>query len=234
MKRFFTILVLTVGAFFSLHAMDKIDSYVYKKLIANIKEVSKPRIEGNYLIFTQNRNLRHAGIVFEFEKYKQVHNFIRLPKEREEKTRGILFYILKLPEGLSEINYRLVLDGLWTADPQNDEGFYDYTLGLSVSQVKIPFIQTYRTEVLQNGEVQFYFKGTPGECVRLAGDFNGWDPFMYELEEVRPGEYFLVLPLPSGSWVYAFFIGGQQHHDPTNHNTVFSKNGKLASKIQVD
>ena len=211
----------------------EIDEYVYKKLVTEIVKVQAPQVRNGFLIFTEDQSYRHAGIAFEFEDYKTVHNFTRVPTDREGQSEDVLFYILEIPNDTTELNYRVVLDGLWTKDPQNDDCFFDYTLGVTVSKVKTPLTKLYRTKILENGFVQFYFQAAANENVRLAGSFNGWDPFMYEMEEVRSGEYFLTLPLPAGEWTYAFFIGSTQYKDPTNPKTVFSKEEKAASVIAV-
>lgn len=230
MKKFLLIVCFCIASFAPLIALDIYES---RNIVAGIKKVREPVIVGTYLVFTQEETLRHAGIAFEFEDYKTVHRFERIPLTQQGEGGGILFYILKLPEGMRHINYRLELDGLWTDDPQNPQSFYDYTLGLSVSSVAIPYSQTQKTTVLQNGAVQFYYHGAAGQSVRLAGSFNNWDPFMYEMQELMPGEYFLNLALPHGKWLYAFFIGTEQTHDSTNHDVVFSSDGKKASVIAV-
>ncbi|MEL3907738.1 MAG: glycogen-binding domain-containing protein [Treponemataceae bacterium] len=230
MKKFASFCVLL---FLFLTNLNSIDDFAYKKLVAGIVKAGPPEIRNGCLIFTQDQKFRHAGIAFEFEDYKTVHNFTRVPTNREGKSDDVLFFILEIPENISEIKYRVSLDGLWTKDPQNENCFFDYTLGVTVSTVKVPFAHTKKTKILENGFVQFYFEGEPNESVRLAGTFNNWDPFMYEMQEVRPGEYFLTLPLLSGKWQYAFFVGTTQFKDPTNSKTVFSKEGKQASVIVV-
>lgn len=210
-----------------------IDEYLYKKMVAEIVKVKSPEVRGNFVIFTQDQSFRHAGIAFEFEDYKTVHNFTRVPTNRETPSENVLFYILEIPPDTTEINYRVVIDGLWTKDPQNAECFFDYTLGVTVSKVKTPLTRLYRTKILENGYVQFYFQAATNKTVRLAGSFNNWDPFMYEMQELRSGEYYLTLPLPKGEWTYAFFVGSTQYKDPTNPKTVFSKDGKTASVIDV-
>lgn len=225
------IVVFFLGIFsFSLFAFDEA---VYKQFIPKIKTVQEPQVIGQYIIFTQPEYIRHAGIAFEFEQYKTVHHFVRVPVSRESTGAGILFYILEIPENIGEIKYRVELDGLWTNDPTHYKTVYDHVLGLSISQIDVPIHRYYKTQVLENGLVQFYFKGAVGETVRLAGSFNNWDPFMYELTEVFPGEYFLVLPVPKGEWLYAFFIGSTRYVDPTNHLTRFSTDGKSASVLVV-
>lgn len=210
------------------------DDYEHRMILANVNKVMPPKVVGKYIIFTQAKEYRHVGIAFEFEDYKIVHSFERIPFDNQRNNRGMLFYILDIPEHLTEIHYRVELDGLWTSDPLNANTFYDYTLGLSVSSIKVPFAKNARTKILENGCVQFYFEGTPGQIVHLGGSFNNWDPFMYEMQEVNAGEYYLSLPIPRGSWTYAFFVGSNQIHDKTNHKVVFSSEGKKASLIEIN
>ena len=69
--------------------------------------------------------------------------------------------------------------------------------------------------------------------ITVAGSFNGWDPFMYELKERTAGEYALVLPLPPGTYYYVFFHRGQRILDPNNHNRAYTRDGKIASKAVI-
>lgn len=230
MKKFLVILFLNFGC---LASMVAVDDFERNRLLIQIKSVGEPKIIGKYLVFTQKPQFRHAGIAFEFEDYKILHTFSRIPYDNERSTRGMLFYILQIPENLENVNYRLELDGLWTSDPENANSFFDYTVGFSISSVNVIKTQSEKTKILEDGYVQFYYNGKPNDNVRVAGSFNSWDPFMYEMQEVRPGEYFFTLPLPKGKWFYAFFIGSNQIHDKTNHNVVFGKDGKQASVIEV-
>lgn len=230
MKKFFISFVMLLSCLCTVLA---IDEYQYKKLLAGINKAGEPQIRGKYVIFTEAESFRHAGISFEFENYKYVHSFMRIPRDNEGAGSGLLFYVLEIPEALSEIHYRLELDGLCCDDPNNPNKFYDYTLGLSVSTVKVPYYKSLKTKVLENGTVQFYYLGEPDQTVYVAGTFNNWDPFMYEMNEFRSGEYFLNLALPRGTWLYAFFVASEQVPDSRNHAVVFSKDGKRASVIEV-
>jgi 1,4-alpha-glucan branching enzyme len=75
--------------------------------------------------------------------------------------------------------------------------------------------------------------GPPGEKVTVAGSFNGWDPFMYELTENPAGTYSLCIPLPPGKYQYIFFHRGERWLDPYNPNRVYSRDGMPASEIVI-
>jgi 1,4-alpha-glucan branching enzyme len=81
--------------------------------------------------------------------------------------------------------------------------------------------------------LKFSFRGPPGEIVTVAGNFNGWDPFMYELKESSAGFYSLTIPLPPGTYQYVFFHRGQRYADPYNPRRVYSRDGSAASEIVI-
>ena len=97
----------------------------------------------------------------------------------------------------------------------------------------IPYQKEYKTAVENNGRTRFVYQGESGKKIYLAGTFNNWDPFMYDLIEVSPGRYELNLNLPSGTWLYAYFSGGSQLPDNTNKNYVYTADGRVASVITV-
>ena len=72
------------------------------------------------------------------------------------------------------------------------------------------------------------------KLIRLAGDFNNWDPFMYELQETSRGIYELTLPLPPGTWHYAFFRGTTQIRDESASLKAYTRDGRTASVIVVN
>lgn len=208
-------------------------SYEYRDIVSKITKVSPPVVTGRRIVFTQSERFSHAGIVFDFENYAVVHRFMRVPGDREGSNDHVLFYILDVPENVSRITYRVELDGLWTIDPTNPENHYDHMLGFSVSTLSVPYHSQPKTTVT-NGTVHFYFASESGQTVTVAGTFNNWDPFMYPMVERSAGEYYLDLPLPEGTWIYAFFSGAAQYYDKTNGSVVFSADGKKASKLTVE
>jgi 1,4-alpha-glucan branching enzyme len=83
------------------------------------------------------------------------------------------------------------------------------------------------------GTLNFTYYAPSGETITVAGSFNRWDPFMYELKETSAGRYTLSLPLPSGTYQYAFFHRGERHLDPNNPLRVYTMEGKAASEAVV-
>ncbi|AIN93138.1 isoamylase [Treponema putidum] len=207
-----------------------IEPEVYQKLVESIVRIEAPKIKDGYIIFTST-GIRHVGITFSHEDYKQIHTLKKLSRSEFEKP--IFFYIFPIPDELTEIQYRLVIDGLWSSDPLNQNTIFDHTHAMSVSGIDIPYKKEYKTEINNKNSVKFIYFGESKKKIRLAGSFNNWDPFMYDLIEVAPGRYELDLNLPSGTWFYAYFSGSTQLPDNTNKNHVYTADGRIASVITV-
>ena len=212
-----------------------IDTYTYGELVETIARADAPLITGKYIIFTAAGAARYVGIAFEHENFQSIHSFQRLYRSEDTDTKkSILFYIMQIPEEMRELRYRLVINGLWSTDPLNPEEVFDYSAGMSLSVLKIPYQKEYKTQVENNGRTRFVYQGDTGKKIYLAGTFNNWDPFMYLLEEVMPGRYELFLPLPKGVWYYAYFREGKQIPDTTNRQHVYMTDGRTASVIAVE
>ena len=224
-----------------LEAVD--DPVQYASLVSEISAPRSPAVRGRYIVFTASGNARHTGIAFEHENYSVVHDFMRLVSRdgggaaaasRPKREETTLFYIMEIPPDTSEIRYRIVRDGLWMADPLNPSSVYDFGMGARVSVVETEPYRIYRTAIVEGGMVRFVYEGESGEVIRLAGSFNNWDPFMYEMREFERGKYELLLPLPKGTWHYAFFIGTDQIRDNSASAKVYTRDGRTASVITVE
>ncbi len=231
-RKLFICIVLIFGVIFYANA---IDSLKYNRLVNTISRVEAPQIKDGCIIFTASGN-RHAGVAFEYENYQYIHSFKKLVKSefQGKSVEPILFYIMEIPEGVSKLRYRIVIDGLWSTDPSNPNSFFDYTNEMSVSVLSIPFKQEFKTCKLGKNSVKFTYIGEANKNITIAGNFNNWDPFMYTLTEVEPGRYEINLNLPKGTWFYAYFSGSTQVPDSTNRNYVYTSDGRIASVIIID
>ncbi|MCL2602035.1 MAG: isoamylase [Treponema sp.] len=228
------LLILIIG---NIEAAD-IETYQFIDHLRGIVEPRSPEVVGNAVIFTASSTYQRVGVSFAYEGFSQVHWFqqLMLPRDNAELIKdgkkikniapyvdsGILFHVHAIPEGVSHLDYRLVINGLWTADPLNPLTVTG-TAGIVQSRVALPAqIQAALAAAQQTGSFQFTFRGTPGETVTVAGSFNNWDPFMFPLREVRPGVFTLMLPLPPGRFQYAFVYQGQQIPDPANLRLLYT------------
>lgn len=220
------------------------DSVLYASLVAEIAGPGEPFVRSRYAVFTADGNARHTGIAFAHEGFGKIHNFSRLTARGDFSAQGgvsdsasdssTLFYILKIPPETKELRYRLVKDGLWMSDPLNPRREYDFETGTQVSVLPVEYYKVYETAAAGTRAVHFLYRGKSGDVIRLAGDFNNWDPFMYELQETSRGIYELTLPLPPGTWHYAFFRGTTQIRDESASLKAYTRDGRTASVIVVN
>jgi hypothetical protein len=212
----------------------EIESYRFTERILSISSPSAPDVFDGAVIFTASAQ-RRVGISFAHEGYGKVHWFKKLDSpQTAARSKDVLIYIYEYPQGINELKYRLIVDGLWTSDPWNLPSQMDGRTGLSYSVVTLP-----RSEGkpiasdAEEGKTIFYYETAPGETVTVAGNFNSWDPFMYELKEESPGRYALSLSLPPGRYRYAFFHRGERVLDQRNPRKVYSSDHTIASEIDI-
>ena len=217
--------------------------------LLSIQEPGAPVIYENFVIFTANSNIRRMGVAFAHEDFANIYwyrmllisqdriNPVILPGEKipsPYRDSGMQFYVYQIPSHLRELEYRLVINGLWTIDPVNPQSRRDSVSGLTMSVLRLPQ-RPVRSDPL-NGLPEgllFTFRAPAGETVTVAGNFNGWDPFMYELREGPAGVYSTIIPLPPGTYQYVFFHRGERFIDNDNHRRVYARDGSVASEIVV-
>ncbi len=218
------------------------DTYEYDLLVSELTGYSAPILKGNSVVFTAKPDARFIGIAFDFEDFRQIHSF-QLKKIYDiegEVSNSFFFYILDLPKEVNDITYRLVVDGLWTTDPLNNNTVYNPATGITLSKLSLNRIRIPETEIRKaqskagtNGTVHFVYKGKAGQHIRLGGSFTNWDSWIYELTETEPGVYQIDIPLPPGTYYYAFYNGVISMVDTSNPDRGYTADGKVASVITV-
>lgn len=229
---FFT---FSVANFFAKEIPIEKDLYEYNNIVATITKPASPVVSENYIIFTAEASPRFVGIAFDFENYQTIHPFqLRTTKDIDENIRtSVLFFLLERPAKLKNISYRLIIDGLWTTDPNNPNKIYDPTSGVSVSTVNVGMLKPEITNATETDGVKFIYQGESGQQVRLGGTFTNWDSWIYELKETKPGFYELVLPLPEGTYYYNYYLGMNSIIDKTNPKKAYTADGRTTSVIEV-
>lgn len=240
LKKLIFIFLICLSSATILFAAEKTTKTVYKnheidKLLYDIEKPGQPLITTDYIIFTASPEYRYVGIAFDYENYKVVHPFQVLTGQDDEgKTyRKNLFYCYTRQHKSTTLKYRLVIDGLWTTDPLNPNKEYDDSVNLYFSKVEDPDSIRVFTTAQNDSTIRFIYKGESGLELHLAGTFTSWDPWIYQLEETSPGFYEISLPLPQGTYYYNYFLGLTPLLDETNPNKAYTKDGRIASVINV-
>ena len=223
-----------------------LESYEFIDALLALKSPAAPFIFQDAVIFTAPSSYRRVGISFEYEGFSKVYwlKNLMLPKDPAELASqgrnaspnydsGILFHVQTVPDNVRELDYRMVIDGLWTPDPLNpflvtgSAGIYNSRVIIPVRYGPPPVVTPSSTLLC------FTFNAPPGEFITVGGNFNNWDPFMYSMKESPAGVYTLVLDLPPGIYQYVFFYRGERHLDPNNPDKIFTKDGKSASQAVI-
>lgn len=215
---------------------EKYRPYELDTILRSIKAPTAPVITEDYIIFTADPSNRYVGIAFDFEDYQIIHPY-KLQCSTDEdgnKTPQHLFYCYERTHKISEIKYRIVIDGLWTTDPTNPVKEYDDDVNLYFSKVSDALGVRQNTEVTEQNTVHFVYKGESGQTVRIAGTFCNWDPWIYKMKETKPGFYELEIPLADGKYFYNYYVGLSPMLDTTNPQRTYLKNGRSVSVIQVN
>lgn len=215
---------------------DEISAYTKDILISQIQEATAPVVKDGFIVFTADEKARHVGIVFDYENYRVIHSFERRSHyaEDDKPVSSVLFYVTDYPKNVETIKYRLVIDGLWTADPLNPLKEFDNATNTMLSKIEIEKMAEPITEKMPSGLVRFVYYGKTGQNIRLAGSFNNWDSYMYTLRETSSGVYQIDLPLPKGTYYYNFYHGTTALVDEKNPKRAYTKDGRKASVLNVE
>ena len=213
----------------------KPDTYEYDLTLSGIKNIGSPYVANGYIVFTAPVTANSLGIAFDFEGFRKIHYF-KLRKNygyEGEITSSFYFFITEMPKKVSRVCYRVIIDGLWTTDPQNENIFFNEKENYALSYVDLPPAAIEVTEKLDNGMTHFVCHAESGKKIRLGGTFTNWDSWIYELKETEPGKYVIDIPLHPGTYYYSYYSGITSFLDETNPNRGYSTDGRIVSCITI-
>ena len=198
--------------------------------IANIEHAAAPRVMGSNILlsYLSPSTFQSVTLAMEHEDYRIFHEY-------QKNKHGIFVLSLPLPEGMQKIRYRLIVDGLWTTDPNAEmerdsrRFLVSYFVLPNTSDAPEPGVK-----VLADGRTRFTHRSTSGNSVFLVGDFNRWDPFLTPMSEspIYPGVYSITLTLTDEARHYRYVLNGKEIIDPKNPRTVRNGWGEMVSIIE--
>jgi chromosome partitioning protein len=106
--------------------------------------------------------------------------------------------------------------------------------------------QTERTQIADNAarpifaeipdmeEISLEFQGAAGVDIRIAGDFNNWEPDRDVTTERRGDLLTKSLRIRPGSYQYRLIINGEWRADPTNPHHITNEYGEINSVLEVE
>ena len=194
--------------------------------VQSVTSSQAPRLVGDVVLFGYKPAgaVRFVGARFGNEGYAILHTYTI-------NDNGVFVLDYELPEGVQELRYRMVVDGLWMADPSNSSYTTD-ELGNTISVFTIarePVRPVVNPKVTANRSLLFTYKGESGMQVSIAGDFNDWDPFIDYFAETTPGTYQASIRVLPGEHFYYFYLGGRRILDPSNPQSGYDPSGNEVS-----
>lgn len=223
-------------SFITAAEKNAVQPFELDKLIHDIEKPCEPIITDDYIIFSADYNYRFVGIAFDFENYQVIHPFQLLTRRDDNniKQRSLMFYVYERQHKFTTLKYRLVLDGLWTIDPNNPKKEFDFNTNLYFSKVEdLNSVKIYTGDT-KSENVHFVYKGESGQKINLTGSFCNWDPWIYQLQETEPGLYELELPLTTGKYLYTYYIGFTPVLDNTNPEKAYAADGRSVNVLYVN
>ncbi len=202
--------------------------------ISELTEAHSPIFIDNHILFTYyngKKYTRRVAIAFGYDNYRQVYPFVK-------NEYNVFFFIAEIPEKTDFLNYRLIVDGVWTYDPINDNSFLSPEQ-LRVSSLNIPkrFNEYFTMPLINdNGNVRFIYKDQENKHIYLSGNFNNWDPFMLRMVEDKkdPGTYTISIRMAPGKHYYTFISDGITIQDPNNPKKAIDNRGNAVSFIEIN
>lgn len=198
--------------------------------ILNTTESSGPMVSNDIIMMSYSAaaGTQVVSLALEHENYRMFHTF-------EKNRHGVFVLTMPVPEGMTEIRYRIVVDGLWTVDP-NTEIARD-SRGVLVSSLTIPVDSSTPQpgiKQMSDGSTRFVYMGDAGSSVSLVGDFNRWDPYLTPMKEspVHPGVYSITMAIPSDFRYYRYVVNGEEIADPDNFRSSRNGWGEVVSIIR--
>lgn len=203
--------------------------------LSGLDEAGPPRMLAGGVLLTYDfgrgagdRRIHTVQAAFAHEDFSELHYFLK-------NENGIHLLHTELPPEVRTLRYRLVVDGIWTVDPENPSVVTD-RWGVSLSQFEVPvdpFARQRLPIVMDDGTVEFRIRAPGASRVAIAGSFNGWDPFMTPLFETSSGVFSRTLRLPPGQHLYYFAVDGVRVADPENEEQRWHRDGQPVSVVEL-
>jgi hypothetical protein len=228
LKQIYAIIALLFIASIPSFSLDGYSLSIHTE-ISELKAAKSPFFIDNRILFTYfdgNKFIRRLAIAFESDNYKSIYPLLK-------NENNVFFITRKIPKEIESVNYRLIVDGVWTDDPINMDNFLSPEQ-IKVSRVIIP--ARYRDEhvspiIGNNKNIKFIYKDDSNKLVYLSGNFNNWDPFMLRMKEERenPGTYSISL----SNHFYKFIADGVSIQDPNNPGKAYDTRGNAVSVLSI-
>ena len=178
--------------------------------LQNLSKAQDPFVFHSYIVFSYQgdyEEVSSAKIAFENLPQRSSHEMMK-------NGYNVYIYWLPVTNECSTVNYRYIINGLWSRDYLNNSHFIN-EYGAIVSSYAITEQPPLAANpVKENDGYGFYFSAAAKQYIYLVGSFNSWQPFATPLKEIEAGKYYVKLQLSRGEYLYYFHHRGSFKVDP--------------------
>jgi len=199
--------------------------------------------KGNIQAAVRTSTPRHVALAFAHENYAVQHTF-------SKNSFGVFYYMwdlqrdiqVKLGRSGNKLVYRLIVDGVWMADPVNElkESRVNGSVLSYVDLASAPSLPLLSPEfgasVGKTTSVTLRVRAAPGAEVFVAGTFNNFEPYLHVMQESfsDQGLYSIDLRLLKGQYFYYFVVNGESVLDSLNPVRGRSPEGRQYSRFIIE
>ncbi|MBN2653209.1 MAG: hypothetical protein JXR63_12590 [Spirochaetales bacterium] len=213
-KIIFLFIILSLSNFVFAFSSEN-ENLAIKSYIEDLQQAEPPTIISNHIIFSYKPTQQISTVyaVFSHENFQKLNTFAFY----EKINMYILIY--PIPQDIDFFHYRLNINGLWSIDKNNPNKEFNRH-GFEMSKIYLNELK-YDKEIktpqqITGNRYKFIYTGRPNSKITIAGDFNGWDPFMYRMKEITAGIYEIELNINNEEFFYYFLDNGKKVLDSFN------------------
>lgn len=187
----------------------------------------KSVVEEGVLVTFKSREAARVDVAGNFSSWR--------PLRMERGNRGVWYYLITNPVKKKEIQYKFVVDGIWTSDPKNPLREYDGNGSyLSVFEsFTVPEGRHVSYRLIDGSTVEFRTWNPTARMISLVGDFNHWNPENDLLRRGSDGIWRLRKRLSKGDYRYKFIIDGRWQPDYYNDKSASDEIGGICSLLRI-
>jgi hypothetical protein len=185
---------------------------------------------------------RYVALAFAHENYGKLHTFLK-------SSTGVYYFVwnfdretrLKLARDGKALEYRLIVDGVWMADPANP------LANRKLNGALISYVDTSLAPALpllspeigdQHGPIRtviLRLRAKPQSEIYVAGTFNNFDPYLHGLQAdpSDPSLFTIELRLLPGQYFYYFVVNGATVLDSLNPDRGYGTEGAAYSRLVI-
>ena len=235
MKKFFMLLILILPVLTFSQIKQKISKEKeYELLTKEALEdfwINSPLILQDKIIFFYRGTGKEKKVVIggDFTEWQPL-----LLMEKKSTNMWQFVWEERLKAG--EYRYRILVDDIWTSDPQNTNFIIDsYGEKISFFILENDFIPKSSNPLwIEKDVYEFKYIDKKANFVSLVGNFNNWNPFKHQMSSKEPGEFKIRIKLNPGIYVYCFVVDDKWTPDPKNLKQFRDAAGNIVSVFYVD